>query len=66
MNTTASKPGLFDPLGKIERFGLITLLIGVFAFGCVTEVRSAFLKRRMTDVDTYFRAAWAVRVHKDP
>ena len=65
MNNTAVGPGPFDPLGKIERFGLIALLIGVLAFGCVTEVRSAFLKRRMTDVDTYFRAAWAVRVHKD-
>ncbi|MGC8541836.1 MAG: glycosyltransferase family 87 protein [Phycisphaerae bacterium] len=67
MNTTStSKIGPFDPLAKIERWGLIALLIGIFAFGCVTEVRSAFLKRRMTDVDTYFRAAWAVRVHKDP
>ncbi|MGC9258873.1 MAG: glycosyltransferase family 87 protein [Phycisphaerae bacterium] len=66
VSNTAVHPGPFDPLGKIERFGLIALLIGVFVFGCVTEVRSAFLKRRMTDVDTYFRAAWAVRVHKDP
>lgn len=58
--------GAFDPLGKLERIGLIALLIGVIAFGTVTEIRSAFLKRRMTDVDTYFRAAWAVRVHQNP
>ncbi len=63
---STTKIGPFDPLTKIERLGLIALLIGVLAFGCVTEVRSAFLSRRMTDVDTYFRAAWAVRVHKDP
>ncbi len=50
----------------MERVGLIALLLGVIIFGGVTEIRSAFLKRRMTDVDTYFRAAWAIRVHKDP
>ncbi len=58
--------GAFSPLGKLERAGIVALLIGVIIFGTVTEIRSAFLKRRMTDVDTYFRAAWAVRVHKNP
>ncbi len=62
----AHSTGAFDPLGKLERIGLIALLIGVIVFGTVTEIRSAFLKRRMTDVDTYFRAAWAVRVHQNP
>ena len=63
---TPNTTGAFGYLNRIERIGLVALLLGVIIFGVVTEVRSAFLKRRMTDVDTYFRAAWAVRVHKDP
>ena len=72
MNQTESAPGpisstgAFDPLGKLERIGIVALLIGVIVFGTITEIRSAFLQRRMTDVDTYFRAAWAIRVHKNP
>ncbi len=38
--------------------GFLALFIG---FGVVTEMRSAFLKRRMTDIDCFLRAAWAVR-----
>ena len=44
-----------------ERAALWGLLAFVLAFGGVVEMRSAFLKRRMTDADCFFRAAWAVR-----
>ena len=67
MKPQSRRSGAFDPLNRLERSGLGLLLAGIIAFGVVTEIRSGgFLKRRMTDVDTYFRAAWAVRVHRDP
>ncbi len=67
MKPQSRRSGAFDPLNRLERSGLGLLLAGIIAFGVVTEIRSGgFLERRMTDVDTYFRAAWAVRVHRDP
>lgn len=48
---------------RYHRAGLWLLLAVVFIFGGVVELRSAFLKRRMTDADDFFRAAWAVRMH---
>jgi alpha-1,2-mannosyltransferase len=36
------------------------------AFGAIVEMRSAFLHYRMTDLDVYLRAAWAVRTGHDP
>ena len=67
MENNSPATGAFGPLNRLERIGLVTLLVGVIVFGVVTEIRSGgFLKRRMTDVDTYFRAAWAVRVHRNP
>lgn len=41
------------------------LVVVVLLFGAVVEYRSAFLKRRMTDADDYFRAAWAYRTGQD-
>jgi hypothetical protein len=52
-------------LSKWERAGLILFLLAMIVFGAVVEKRSAFLKRRMTDVDCYLRAAWAVRTGAD-
>lgn len=44
-----------------EQYGLIVFFVFVALFGALVEVRSAFLKRRMTDLGVYLRAAWAVR-----
>jgi hypothetical protein len=43
--------------------GLLVALVGL---GIATEIRSTRLSRRMTDLDTYLRAAWAVRAGADP
>jgi len=51
----------FEPLLPWERRGL-WVLVGFFVvFGVLVEYRSAFLKRRMTDLNCYLRASWAVR-----
>jgi hypothetical protein len=52
-------------LTKIEKAGLILLLIVAVAFGGLVVKRAAFMQRRMTDVDCYLRAAWAVRTGQD-
>ncbi len=52
-------------LRRWERGGLWLFLAVVLAFGGIVEMRSVFLKRRMTDADDYFRAAWAVRTGRD-
>lgn len=52
-------------LRRWERAGLWLFLAVIVAFGGIVEMRSVFLKRRMTDVDDYFRAAWAVRTGRD-
>jgi hypothetical protein len=46
--------------GALVAFGIVFLL-----FGGLVEVRSAFLSRRMGDLDCYLRAAWAVRSGAD-
>ena len=33
----------------------------LLAFGVLVEIRSAYMRRRMTDLNCYLRAAWAVR-----
>jgi hypothetical protein len=53
------------PLSKIEKTGLILLLLIAVAFGGLVVKRAAFMKRRMTDLDCYLRAAWAVRTGQD-
>jgi hypothetical protein len=45
--------------------GIGLWLLLVVVFGALVEYRSAFLKRRMTDLDVYLRAAWAVRSGAD-
>jgi hypothetical protein len=53
------------PLSKTEKVSLILLLIVAVAFGGLVVKRAAFMQRRMTDVDCYLRAAWAVRTGQD-
>jgi hypothetical protein len=53
------------PLSRTEKTGLVLLLIVAVAFGGLVVKRAAFMQRRMTDVDCYLRAAWAVRTGQD-
>jgi hypothetical protein len=48
-----------------ERRGLVLLCAAVLLFGGVFEFRSAFLTRRMGDLNVFLRAAWAVRAGED-
>jgi hypothetical protein len=41
------------------------LLCVIAGFSAIVELRSAFLKRPMTDLQVYLRAAWAVRADAD-
>jgi hypothetical protein len=52
-------------LNSWERTGLGALVAVIIAFGAVTELRSAFLHRRMGDAGVFFRAGWAVRAGAD-
>jgi alpha-1,2-mannosyltransferase len=47
------------------RWGLALLLAAAVAFGGVVEFRSAFLHRRMGDLEVFLRAGWAVRAGAD-
>jgi alpha-1,2-mannosyltransferase len=53
------------PLGRLERWGLVALMVLFVGFGFATEVRSAFMRRPMTDLQVYLRAAWAARTGGD-
>jgi hypothetical protein len=48
-------------LSRRDRGILVLLLLGFLAFGGMVEFRSAFLTRRMGDLNVYLRSAWAVR-----
>jgi hypothetical protein len=54
-----------QPLTGWQCSGLWMILVAILAFGGLVEMRSAFLKRRMTDLDVYLRTAWAVRAGAD-
>src|SRR5262245_30963051 len=54
------------PISSAQRWTIILILVAALAVGVVVEIRSAFLRRRMTDLGPYLRAAWAVRVGADP
>jgi alpha-1,2-mannosyltransferase len=56
----------YAPPARWQRIGHILLCLTMVVFGVVVEIRSAFLKRHMTDLGVYLRAAWAVRVGEDP
>lgn len=55
-----------DRLNRLDKVALGAFFAVVVAFGGVVELRGAFLSRPMTDVQVYFRAAWAVRTGADP
>ena len=59
----AEAPG--DRLRPWERRGLALLVTLLVVFGGVVEFRSAFLKRRMGDLEVFLRAGWAVRSGAD-
>jgi hypothetical protein len=44
-------------------FGLMVAVVAYY--GVITEIRSCFLERRMTDFGVYLRAAWAARTGND-
>jgi hypothetical protein len=52
-------------LSKWERTGLAIFFVVMVLFGSLVVKRSAFMQRRMTDLDCYLRAAWAVRTGAD-
>src|SRR5262245_19208416 len=55
-----------DRLTRLDKLVLALLLLAVVAFSGVTLLRGALLQRPMTDVQVYFRAAWAVRTGANP
>jgi hypothetical protein len=55
----------FDRLSKWEWLSVGCLGIAIIFFGCLVEVRTAFLSRRMGDLNCYLRPAWAVRTGHD-
>ncbi len=61
MNEDATKP-----LKQWEKGALALFVAVLFVFGVQVVIRSAFLDRRMGDLDVFLRAAWAVRNDKDP
>ncbi len=69
ISTTRNVPGeKIDgsvPLSRIQRLGLSLLFILVLIFGVWVEMRGALQHTRKTDIDTYLRAAWAIRTGGD-
>lgn len=55
-----------QPLSKLQKTGLYSLLLLFIVFGIVVELRGALQTKRKTDVGVYFRAAWAMRTGNDP
>ena len=48
-------------LSKGQKLGLVFSVLLLVGFGVLVETRGAFLKRRMTDLNVFQRAAWSVR-----
>jgi hypothetical protein len=55
-----------EPLTRWEKVLLAGFFLLLVALGGLVEYRSAFLTRRMGDLDCFLRAAWAVRTGNDP
>src|SRR5262249_33720576 len=53
------------PLGRWGKIGVIAFFLLLAGFGAHVEQKSAFLTRRMGDLDVFLRAAWAVRNDAD-
>lgn len=56
----------YSSLHRWEWAAIALIALVTAAFGAITLHRSAFMQRRMTDADVYFRAAWALRAGEDP
>jgi hypothetical protein len=54
-----------DRLTAWQRRGLWLLVVTFVGYSFFVELRAAFLSRPMTDVQVYFRAAWAARTGRD-
>src|SRR2546421_54702 len=52
---------LLAPLPRRAKWGLVLFVLLLVLYGGWIELRSAFLKRPMTDLQVFLRAAWAVR-----
>ncbi len=59
LNSTWERPT------RLERIGLAALFILTILFGGLVEIRSNFLVRRLTDLDVFLRAGWAIRTGRD-
>lgn len=55
------RPEPTAPLTRAERVAVAGFFLLLLAFGAITEMRSAFLQNRRTDLAVFLRAAWAVR-----
>jgi hypothetical protein len=65
ISTLLPNSGREEPQRSWELILVVALLLAALGFGVVVEYRSTFLTRRMTDLDVYLRAAWAVRTGAD-
>ena len=54
-----------DHLSAWQRWGLVAFFTLLIAFVALVEFRSAFLSKRMGDLDIFLRAAWALRAGVD-
>ena len=55
----------FEMPSRWERLGAVLFFVTLVAFGGVVEYRTAFLSRRMGDLNCFLRPAWAVRTGHD-
>ena len=53
------------PLSRWGKIGIVLFFLLLLVFGAHVEQKSAFLTRRMGDLDVFLRAAWAVRNGED-
>ena len=56
----------YKPLSRGQRVGVWLFALVLVVLGLLVEQKSAFLSRRMGDLDVFLRAAWAVRAGENP
>jgi alpha-1,2-mannosyltransferase len=59
------RPACVERLSRWERLGLVCFVVAVVLFGCLVELRTTFLSRRMGDLNCFLRPAWAIRTGGD-
>lgn len=57
--------GPTEPLSRWGKIGVVLFFLLLLGFGAHVEQKSAFLTRRMGDLDVFLRASWAVRNDAD-